>query len=45
MVERMKLKITNEVNFQRSAIAPVGMVAAASMNTSWKRNKVKSPTS
>ena len=32
-----KLKMTKEVNFQRSAIAPVGMVAVVSMNTIWKR--------
>ena len=38
MVEITKLKSTNEVNFQRSAIAPVGMVAAVSMNTIWNRN-------
>jgi hypothetical protein len=32
-----KLKITNDENFQRSAAAPVGMVAVVSMNTIWKR--------
>ena len=39
MVERMKLKITNDVNFQRSAMAPVGMVAAVSMKTIWNRKR------
>ena len=28
------------MNFQRSAIAPVGMVAAVSMNTIWNKNSV-----
>ncbi len=36
---------TNEKNFQRSAIAPVGMVAAVSMKTIWKRNSANTPTS
>src|SRR5881227_3070549 len=34
---------TNELNFQRSAIAPVGMVAVASMKTSWKKNQPATP--
>ena len=29
----------NEEYFQRSAIAPVGIVAVVSMNTIWKRNR------
>src|SRR5512147_1998289 len=33
-----KLKMTKEVNLQRSASAPVGMVAVVSMNTIWKKN-------
>ena len=40
-----KAKITNEENFQRSAIAPVGIVAAVSMKTIWKRNNANTPTS
>ena len=32
-------------NFQRSAMAPVGIVAAVSMNTIWNRNRQKTPTS
>ena len=32
-------------NFQRSAIAPVGIVAAVSMNTIWNRNSVMMPVS
>ncbi len=35
----------NDENFQRSAIEPVGMVAAVSMNTIWKRNIATTPTS
>src|SRR5882672_2606073 len=41
--ELTKLKRTNDENFQRSAPAPVGIVAAVSMNTSWKRNRVATP--
>ncbi len=33
-------KITNALNFQRSAHAPVGIVQVVSMNTIWKRNIV-----
>ena len=33
-----KLKITNDEKRQRSAIAPVGIVAVVSMNTIWNRN-------
>ena len=40
-----KPKTTNEENFQRSAIAPVGIVAAVSMNTIWNRNNAYTPTS
>src|SRR5207302_7033098 len=36
---------TNELNFQRSAIAPVGIVAVASMKTSWKKKKPITDTS
>ena len=32
-------------NFQRSAMAPVGIVAAVSMKTIWNRNSAKTPTS
>ena len=35
----------NEDHFQRSAMAPVGIVAAVSMKTIWKRNSAKTPTS
>ena len=31
--------------WNRSAIAPVGIVAVASMNTSWKKKKPAMPTS
>ncbi len=37
-IETTNEKITNELNFQRSAAAPVGIVAVVSMNTIWKRN-------
>ena len=40
-----KPKTMNAENFQRSAIAPVGIVAAVSMNTIWKRNSANTPTS
>ena len=40
-----KPKTQNAENFQRSAIAPVGIVAAVSMKTIWNRNSVKTPTS
>ncbi len=33
----------NAVNFQRSAMAPVGMVAAVSMKTTAKRNMARWP--
>ena len=36
-------KITKDENFQRSAQAPVGMVAVVSMNTIWKRNIAAMP--
>jgi hypothetical protein len=36
---------TKADHFQRSAIAPVGMVPAVSMNTIWKRNSANTPTS
>ncbi len=32
-------------NLKRSAIAPVGMVAAVSMKTVWKRKMAKTATS
>jgi hypothetical protein len=32
--------MAKDENFQRSAIAPVGTVAAVSMNTIWNRNIV-----
>jgi hypothetical protein len=34
-----KLNSTNDWNFQRSASAPVGIVAVVSMNTIWNRNR------
>ena len=34
-----------DLNDHLSAIAPVGIVAVVSMNTIWKRNKAKTPTS
>src|SRR5206468_12144997 len=42
---RRSSDLQNELNFQRSAIAPVGMVAVASMNTSWKKKKPRIDTS
>ncbi len=42
-VEITKLKITKDENFQRSAAAPVGIVAAVSMNTIWNRKVVATP--
>ena len=42
-VEMANEKATKAVNFQRSAMAPVGMVAAVSMNTIWNRNSVATP--
>ena len=38
-------KMQNDAHFQRSAIAPVGIVTAVSMNTIWKRKSVNTPTS
>ena len=38
-------KTMNAENFQRSAIAPVGIVPAVSMNTIWNRNSANTPTS
>jgi hypothetical protein len=38
-------KIQNAENFHRSANAPVGIVAAVSMNTTWKRKNKNIPTS
>ena len=38
-------KTQNAENFQRSAMAPVGMVAAVSMNTIWNRNMTAIATS
>ena len=35
----------NAVQFQRSAMAPVGMVAVVSMKTIWNRNSTATPTS
>ena len=35
----------NPENLNRSAIAPVGIVAVASMNTSWKKKNARIPTS
>ncbi len=35
----------NAENFQRSAMPPVTMVAAVSMNTSWNRKKAITPGS
>ncbi len=35
----------NADHFQRSAMAPVGMVAVVSMKTIWKRNITATPTS
>ena len=35
----------NAENFQRSAMAPVGIVAAVSMNTIWNRNIVRTDVS
>ena len=31
----------NALNLKRSAIAPVGIVAVASMNTSWKKKNAR----
>ena len=36
-----RLKTANAENFQRSAMPPVGMVAAVSMKTIWKRKYAK----
>ena len=36
---------TNGFQRKRSAIDPVGIVAAVSMKTSWKRKKAMTPTS
>ena len=44
-MDMKKPKTMNALNFQRSAMAPVGIVAAVSMNTIWKRNSVNAPTS
>ena len=38
-------KTMNAENFHRSAIAPVGIVPAVSMNTIWKRKSANTPTS
>ena len=38
IIDITRLSSTNEVKLQRSAIAPVGMVAAVSMKTIWNRN-------
>ena len=38
-------KMQNAENFQRSAMAPVGMVAAVSMNTTSNRNSRNMPVS
>jgi len=38
-----RLKMTKDVNRHRSAPAPVGMVAAVSMKTSWKRKSAATP--
>ncbi len=35
----------NAENFQRSAMAPVGIVAAVSMKTIWNRNSVRTVAS
>jgi len=45
---RMDMKkpyITKADSRQRSAMAPVGIVAAVSMNTIWNKNMVSTPTS
>ncbi len=39
-VEITSVRSTNDVNFQRSASAPVGIVQVVSMNTIWKKNIV-----
>ena len=44
-IEMKNPNTTNEENFQRSAIAPVGIVAAVSMNTIWKRKSANTATS
>src|SRR2546425_8574797 len=44
-IEMKKPKTTNDENFHRSAMAPVGIVAAVSMNTIWKRKSAKTATS
>ena len=40
-----KPKTRNADHFQRSAIAPVGIVPAVSMNTIWNRKSANTPTS
>ena len=42
-VEIANENATNALNRQRSAIAPVGMVAVVSMKTIWNRNSVPTP--
>jgi hypothetical protein len=40
-MEMKKPYTTNDLKVQRSAMAPVGMVAVVSMNTIWNRNRAK----
>src|SRR6266850_5576500 len=40
-----KAYITNDLNFQRSAIDPVGMVAVVSIKTIWNKKRANTPTS
>ena len=45
MAARNMLDTANAANFQRSAAAPVTIVAAVSMKTIWNRNITITPTS
>ena len=40
-----KPNTTKDVNFHRSAMAPVGIVAVVSMNTIWNRKMAKTGAS
>ena len=42
-IDMKNAKTMKRRDFQRSAIAPVGMVAAVSMNTIWNRNSANTP--
>src|SRR5689334_21025192 len=44
-MEIKKPYIINDLNDQRSAIEPVGIVAVVSINTIWKRKRANTPTS